>query len=346
MDNTFRPHHASKEGKELRAKEEAERLAKEGLEPTQNVEGQDLASEQKVETPTNTQEATIPVSEVQRMIKEAMATIPTAQPQIQQPPVQYYQPKLDQDIEDLPEFKNWEVKDRIYEFVDKSRPISASIPWQHTELIPLQYTNTDSKTVHILRYSSNQPSFFIEKQSKEPGSVLRTEIIFEFGRLFVQANNITLQKFLHIHPYKEKLFTEYDPTASSRKVVNDKKVRHQAESYIYDNADVLNRAIASVLCEDYVDSWKEDILIERLLAESEKDAKKFIALCQDPSMKVKRIIKGALAKGDLIYENYRYMNSRREVVIEVGRNQDELDEMVKYLESGVGRTFYDFLQNR
>ena len=345
MENALRPHHASKEGKELRAREEAERLSKEGN-TTANVEVQDLESEQKAETPSTTSEPTIPLSEVQRMIKEAMQSIPPpAQPQNQQQPI-YYQPKLDQDIEDLPEFKDWEPKDRIYEFVDKSRPISASIPWQHTELIPLQYTNKEKHSVHILRYSSNQPSFFVEKQSKEPGSVLRTEIIFDFGRLSVPASNITLQKFLHIHPYKDKLFTEYDPTASSRKVVSEKKIRHQAESYIYDNADVLNRAIASVLCEDYVDTWKEDILIERLLAESEKDAKKFIKLCEDPDMRTKGVIKGALAKGDLIYDNYRFMNSRREVIIEVGRNQNELDEMVAYLQSGVGRAFYDFLQNR
>jgi hypothetical protein len=48
---------------------------------------------------------------------------------------------------------------------------------------PLQYTNKETRKVHILRYATNQPSFFIEKQSTEPGSVLISEIIFNYGRL-------------------------------------------------------------------------------------------------------------------------------------------------------------------
>jgi hypothetical protein len=37
--------------------------------------------------------------------------------------------------------------------------------------------NKETRKVHILRYATNQPSFFIEKQSTEPGSVLISEII-------------------------------------------------------------------------------------------------------------------------------------------------------------------------
>jgi hypothetical protein len=41
--------------------------------------------------------------------------------------------------------------------------------------------------------------------------------------------------------------------------------------------------------------------------------------------------------GDLIYSNYRFLNKKRETILEVAKNQDELDEMVKYFESGIGR---------
>jgi hypothetical protein len=60
-----------------------------------------------------------------------------------------------------------------------------------------------ARKLHILRYATNQPSFFIEKQSTEPGSVLISEIIFNYGRLKVSADNINLQKFLFIHSYKD-----------------------------------------------------------------------------------------------------------------------------------------------
>jgi hypothetical protein len=39
--------------------------------------------------------------------------------------------------------------------------------------------------------------------------------------------------------------------------------------------------------------------------------------------------------GDLIYSNYRFLNKKRETILEVAKNQDELDEMVKYFESGI-----------
>ena len=58
---------------------------------------------------------------------------------------------------------------------------------------------------------------------------------------------------------------------------------------------------------------------------------------------MKGIIKTALATGDLVYENYRFMNRNKEVLCEVGRNQDELEEMVRYFETGTGRTLYEFL---
>jgi hypothetical protein len=46
--------------------------------------------------------------------------------------------------------------------------------------------------------------------------------------------------------------------------------------------------------------------------------------------------------GDLIYSNYRFLNKKRETILEVAtKNQDELDEMVKYFESGIGRTTYE-----
>jgi hypothetical protein len=40
------------------------------------------------------------------------------------------------------------------------------------------------------------------------------------------------------------------------------------------------------------------------------------------------------------------MNKKRETILEVAKNQNEMDEMVLYFESGVGRTLYEFLLNK
>jgi hypothetical protein len=68
------------------------------------------------------------------------------------------------------------MKDREYELCDGTRPIHI-LYLVSTQRDSLQYTNKEKQSVHILRYATNQPSFFVEKQSKEEGSVVLSEII-------------------------------------------------------------------------------------------------------------------------------------------------------------------------
>lgn len=291
-------------------------------------------------------EATMTISEAKAMFAEMLknaAPAPISQPQFQP---QYQAPeRRDYDIDDIPELRDWEMKDREYELCDGTKPISCSIPSKHSKEIPLQYTNKDTKKVHILRYATNQPSFFIEKQSTEPGSVLISEIIFNYGRLKVSADNINLQKFLAIHSYKDVLFKEYDPKAKSIKVVSDKKIRLKAGQLVFSIGEITNRAIASLVCPSYVDSWDNELLEEEMISYSEREPEKYIAFTEDPTIKMKGVIKRALAMGDLIYSNYRFLNKKRETILEVAKNHDEMDEMVKHFESGAGRTTYEFLLN-
>lgn len=357
MSETKKPHHFSVEGRALKAQQEAEAQKNEGqgLAQSPNTEIQNT-TETVLETSAEVQkEASIPLSQVQDIVKQmleaerAKTPPPTPQPAqqiIQQVPV--YSQKSEYDIDDIPEFKDWEIRDREYELCDGTKPITCSIPRVHSDAVPLQYTNKETKKVYPMRWATNQPSFFMEKQSTTAGSVIVSDICFDYGRLRVPASQINLQKFLHIHQYKDILFKEYDPNAKSKKAVGDRKLKKQAEAYLFDeNSEIVNRAIAGVVCENYVPSWSLENLEEQLIAQIdlENGAQKFINLSTDPTIKMKGIVKSALAKGDLIYSNYRWLNGSRELIIEVGKNQDEMDELVKYLESGVGRTFYDYLQN-
>ena len=353
MEEIKKPHPLSKKAREAREKSKQE-----------PQETSSLANNQAIETQTETvqqtageeqKEASIPLSQVQDIVKQMLeaerANTPPPAPQVQQTiqQVPVYMPKSEHDIDDIPEFKDWEIRDREYELCDGTKPITCSIPRVHSDAVPLQYTNNETKKVYPMRWATNQPSFFMEKQSTTPGSVIVSDIVFEYGRLRVPASQINLQKFLHIHQYKDVLFKEYDPNAKSKKAVEDRRMKKEAEDYLFDtNSEIVNRAIAGVLCENYVPSWTPENLEEQLLAQIDLDkgAKRFIDLSTDPTIKMKGIIKSSLAQGDLIYSNYRWLNGSRELIIEVGKNQDEMDELVKYLESGVGRTFYDYLQNR
>lgn len=312
----------------------------------------DLSETQDLEEPNilpQAKEETIPASQVaemfERMFAERMKSVET-------PPQQNYQAqsqpqfKQENNIDDIPELRDWVMKDREYELCDEVKPISCSIAKEHTATMPLQYTNKETQAVHIMRYATNQPSFFIEKQSKEPGSVLVADVIFNYGRLRVPANNVTLQKFLAIHPHLNIVFKEYDPLAKSKKVIADKKLKLQASNLVFSVGEITNRAVASLEFDNYVDSWKADILEEEVLAFAEKSPQKYIDYTNDSTIKMKGVIKASLASGELIYSNYRFLNKKREQILEVAKNQNEMDELVLYFESGVGRTFYEYLLNK
>lgn len=363
-----KPHPLSREGRELRDKEKQQgagsglanslskaiqttNVAKEIASELPSETTLPEQSESQTEVNASEKEASVPMSAVENMVKsmvaEALKNNPPAPQIIQQvapAPVAQQQVKQEYDIEDIPEFKNWERKDREYEYIE-GKPISASIPSQHTATIPLQYFNKETNTVHILRYSTNQPSFFVEKQSKEPGSVILAEIIFTFGRLKVPADQINLQKFLHIHQYKDIIFREYDATAKSKKIVEDKKLKIKATGLVFEVGETINRAIASLVCPSYVESWSIELLEEEVVAYAEKEPAKYIDYTNDSTIKMKGVIKSAMYIGDLIYNNYRWLNKNREVILEVPKNKDEMDELVTYFESGVGRSFYEYLLN-
>jgi hypothetical protein len=74
------------------------------------------------------------------------------------------------------ELKDWEMKDREYELCDGTRPIHILYLVALKRDSATIHYNKEKQSVHILRYATNQPSFFVEKQSKEEGSVL-SEII-------------------------------------------------------------------------------------------------------------------------------------------------------------------------
>lgn len=360
-----KPHPMSKEGRALREQEknqgssndlanqkpkESDAVLQEKLATviaTTNTASETISVTQET-NPEPTQEATVPLSVVQKMIEEALKNNPPAPAVIQQvqaPPVQQHYLKKEFDIDDIPEFKNWEVKDREYEYMD-GKPISASIPNKHSDHLSLQYYNKETNTTHALRYSDNQPSFLQERQSTLPGSVKLPEIIFSYGRLKVPKENVNLQKFLHIHPYKDIIFKEYDPTAKSREVIGKKRLKNEAERLVWEVGEITNRAIASLVCPSYVESWIPELLEEEILAYAEREPQKYIDFTNDPTIKMKGVVKSALFCGDLIYENYRWLNKRREVILEVAKNKDEMDAIVSHFESGIGRSFYEYLLNK
>lgn len=308
--------------------------------------------EQEVSPAQNTtQEPLLPLSEVQSMMEklksEILNNLPQATnaqqnsvaPQMFMQPIAY---DIDDDIEEL---KEWEVKDREYRLVDGKRPISYSIPRAHTSSNPMNYFNKRTNKTHTMRWSTNQPSFFVENQSKNAADILDSEIVFDFGTLMVYANNPNLQKFLQIHPLNGILFKEYSAIEESRKNVVDKKTKAKALGLVETVGSATNRAICSLINPTYIDAWSYEQVEEAIYNYAESNPKDYIAKCDDPMVKMKGVAKTALAKGDLVWRNYKFYDSDMNLILETDRNKDEMSEIATYFQTGAGRTVYEFLLN-
>jgi len=340
MEPQVKEHWKTKEVRE--AKEAAERLAS-GETTTETP-----AQEEQI---TTNQSAATPVVNIEKLIADAVAKALANLPQqtnAQQnsPAPQMFMQPVAYDIDDdIDELKDWEVKDREYRLMDGKRPISHSIQRAHSATSAMQYFNKRTGKTHTMRWSTNQPSFFVENQSKNAADILDAEIVFEFGTLKVYQNNPNLQKFLRIHPLNGILFKEYSAMEESRKNVVDKKTKAKAYSLIETIGSATNRAICALINPTYIDDWKYDQVEEVIYNYAESNPKEYIAYCDDPTVKIKGVAKTALAKGELVWKNYKFYDKDGNLILETDRNKDEMDEIASYFQSGAGRQLYEYLMN-
>lgn len=124
-------------------------------------------------------------------------------------------------------FKDLEPKTRIF-LIKNSKSTNGLryiLQSKHTGRKPLTYF--DGKINRALRWATNQISPFLDEQD---GYATVEPIIFENGKLIVDATNINLQKFLMLHPKFENVFHLFD----KEKVVKDeyKTLEEQLDAQI------------------------------------------------------------------------------------------------------------------
>jgi len=364
------PHHMTKEYKALKenglisecGKFVIEQKPKEGnidenlnldnkpeISQTPNVALDNQTGEVKTNKEGNSQEPTVPLSKVKEMMDEMKKSILADLPKTSSSQPQVYaslQPQTFDVTDNIPEFQNWEVKEREYRLVDNQRPITRSIQRAHNKERALQYFDKEKGKAYTMRYSSNQPSLFIENQSKDPKDIMDAEIIFEFGTLKLGVVDTNLQKFLHIHPDYGVLFEEHDPSKLARQNIEARKLKNKAESLIDTVGKSMNRAIVSLETPQYIEAWTNDQVEEAIWDYVGKDPKKYIEYCQDPNTAIKGVARSAVNKGFLIYKEYRFYDADRNLLLEVDRNKNEFDEIANYFQTSDGRNLYEYLSGK
>jgi len=290
---------------------------------------------------TQEKEPMIPLSEVEKLIEKKMAEREAQAPQsIQKTPV--YDKKMT-NLDDIPELRDFELKDRIYVLVDGTKPPSYGIRLRHKTLSPLQYYNSETNINHSLRYATNQNSFFMDKQE---GEAMTTHLSIKNGIMRLPKEEANLQKFLHIHPDKNNLWKELDVTVENNKMIAEEDLLFEAQKLAREVKYTTLEAVARIICPAYDDTWTVSEVKAQVYQELKKDPARFTRIANDESIEIKGNVKTALKRGIISYKNFKYISDKGDVLLEVPRHEDELDAFVAWTETNKGGIFYQYIKGQ
>lgn len=303
----------------------------------------DVQEKDVIQETVTPKEPTIPLSEVQELIrasvKEALALQTEAKKEAEKPQQSYFQEK--ENTDEIPGLENFEFKDRTYITLTGTKAITQYILNKHKSKSPCQWLNPKTKKLMTLRYSSNQSSFFVEEQT---GEVLNTFIMMKDGILRVPKENVTLQKFLAIHPHNGTRFEELDPAKENQKVIDAEDLRFEAEAAARKLTGIEQDAIARLLCFNYREDWDSSTIKREIYQKAKENPARFLKLAKDDTLKIKGIIKTSIHREVIAYRNFAFYDNTGELIVSVNRNDDEIETMVSYLNSNKGQKLYEYLK--
>ena len=316
----------------------------------EELEAKKLANSEVVEKENKAQEKedmiTLSVSDLDALIEKkvnALKPIEVEKKQEAPAPIRYAQSNSAISMsDDLPEWRNWQTKDRIYVLCETSKSVSHGIRNKHKKQSPLLYFNPETNTTHSLRYSTNQNSFFMDKQV---GETLTEHILMQNGKLLVPKEQVGLQKFLAIHPDKNKIWKEFDPHAETQKELDAEDEIFNALSQIRSMKYQEQEAVARIALEHFSVTWDVGAVKKELYDWTKSNPKKAILLANDDSILIKGMAKTAIHRGIMEYKNKKFIDSTGKTILEVGFNEDEYDAFVAFTKEPNGERFIDYIKN-
>ena len=305
-----------------------------------------------LETPqTEPQKVTLSLDEIDALLERKLQQklqeqIPT--PVVQEVKVPRNITAKDQNFDDIPELRDWVVKDRTYVLVGREAPLSQEIRTRHKPGSSLQYLNRETNEQFSLFYSDTQISFFKEKHT---GDSLVTKIFVKDGNLQTRADQVKLQKFLAIHPDNVAngggLFEEYNPSKEAEAEIENEDLLFDAQKLARELKFIQQDAVARLMCPDYKDTWEPAELKRALFNVVKKEPARFIKFANDKSLEVKGIAKTAVSQGLLIYRNRKFFNEEEEFLCELtAKDQDEWAVIANYLNSAQGNSLYEYIKHK
>lgn len=283
---------------------------------------------------------------VKQMVAEQLGTLqPTPQPQVQ-PKVEHQEFKKIENKDDIPELEGFIPKNRRYEIINGTKTVSHGIRTRSKKASPLLYIHPVTGESHPLRLTENHPSFFEHLQFKEPGSNRLRFVKFIDGVLYVPSTDLQLQKFLHIHPDKGLVFREIDAEQDAKKELDAYELKFKAQELVRGLDFPSQDSLARFICKSYSSSFTPSEIKRLLFVEVDKasDHKHIISLCENKSLLIQGLAKLAVENELIKFEDYRFIDNKGVLILDVGRNRNEWDAIGEYLTSNQGDSLRSHLE--
>jgi hypothetical protein len=260
----------------------------------------------------------------------------------QLPPELLYPKSNTEILDETIDLLNFEPKDRIYRTFDGTMPITLSIASKSKKSRPLTWYNEATKKTHALRYATNHPSIFEDVQGNNNQMQIGS-IVLNDGSLFVPKENITLQRFLKIHPDNGVLFVEHDPVKENQEsMINELDVleaKNRIAKLTASEQELVLRAIRKLSYDP--DTRKNGALIKFLFEECNKAPKEVINLVDEKMTTFVGMAYYAVQNGIIKLENNKiYMSNNFIHAIEED-SKDVYYDLAKFIKKAEGQNIFN-----
>lgn len=213
---------------------------------------------------------------------------------------------------------------RVYE-IPKKAGIVYMIPQKGVTVY-----DAENDTVREMRYCPNEPSIWVDEQSE---NAKREAIVFRNGKLIVPREKPNLRKFLDVHPQNiangGQLFKQMDEAKDAETKLNEEMNQFEAVSMIK-NSDLDDLLAVALFFKVNIDRKTSEIKYD-LLQIAKKTPSKFIQAFDDPSVKMKALVRQAKEYQiiNVAKDSVRWFDSNS-MIVSVPHGQDPEDIMVRF----------------
>ena len=173
----------------------------------------------------------------------------------------------------------WEIKTRQYFLKGQGKPLSYIL-----KSADVYWFDEEKGYERELKYCSNQRTQFVDEMV---GDQRMEHIVFRAGVLAVPKEKVILQKFLDLHPHKDKLFYEWKPEVKAANEIDWLEMEIDALNAAQ-NIDIdLAEAVMRVEVGSNVSKMSSKELRRDLLLYAKKNPRLFLELVEDDNVQLR-----------------------------------------------------------